>query len=303
MPDSAKIKLVFIAGAVHSGTTLLGSIVGSSAGAVYVGEIKQYARRLNKDRHALRVCTCGSRFESCPFWGDVEDNLPPTKDLNVSPGFSWANLRLMSRLLSPFGWRGRRARQTDYGLLVEAIRNAGARHGEPVDFVVDTSRSIRHLDSAALSENLELYVVQVVRDGTGVVDSIRARGYSAFYGIATWWLVNIFLNLYLERTAPRLLRIQYERLCGQLPTELRRLNEFLGTRLDARNIVDRINEKEHHLMWGNRGMRKTLGSGALTSIRQRTELDHLTAIDRWLTRILVKPFQRFVLERFFVDKK
>jgi hypothetical protein len=302
MREIHKTKVVFVAGAVHSGSTLLGSLIGSAEKAFYAGEIKQYARRLTKDVPNLRQCTCGSSYEECTFWRQVQVRVPADRDLNPRPGFSGRNLKLMLRLLVPFGWRHRSTETTDYGAIVEAIHAVAKQRHPSVEYVVDTSRSIHHLDQAARSDNLDLYVIHIVRDGLSVVNSIKARGYSVFRGIATWWLANAFLDLYLARTGIQRIRVEYRLLCEEPALVLTRLNGWLGTDIHLDGIVERVNETDYHLMSGNRGVRRVLSiSGGFRGIRHQTQLDHLGPFDRLLTQLLLTPFQNIILRHSSIE--
>ena len=71
-------KVCFIAGAGHSGSTLLGFILGSHTDGFYSGEAAK-TRYLNDESRKMikRVCKiCG---ENCPIWGDF--SVDPTVDL------------------------------------------------------------------------------------------------------------------------------------------------------------------------------------------------------------------------------
>ncbi|NEQ24618.1 MAG: sulfotransferase, partial [Microcoleus sp. SIO2G3] len=73
MPISPRLskKACFIAGAGHSGSTLLGFILGSHSQGFYCGEAAK-SRYLQDDSKKLikRVCKlCG---ENCQIWGDFQ---------------------------------------------------------------------------------------------------------------------------------------------------------------------------------------------------------------------------------------
>lgn len=147
-----KIRVVFIAGSSHSGSTMLGLILGAAPGVVYCGEINQYRRAAWRDRPV--ACTCGSEYGACPLWSRVYDDLPHGRDLNPAPGFSITNLRLLLSILVS-GERKRAVRRTtQYGAVIEAIhRHAASESGRPI-WIVDSSKSLNALDALWRSDSL-----------------------------------------------------------------------------------------------------------------------------------------------------
>ncbi|MBD3212696.1 MAG: hypothetical protein GF311_08805 [Candidatus Lokiarchaeota archaeon] len=72
-------KVVFICGAPHSGSTLLGLILGSHTRCFYAGEANKVKFLRKNNEHPDKYCKiCGP---SCEIWGDFVYN----KDLNIYP--------------------------------------------------------------------------------------------------------------------------------------------------------------------------------------------------------------------------
>lgn len=63
-------EVVFMAGAGHSGSTLLGLVLGAHPRAFYAGEANK-SRFLGDEKTALRKRTCKVCGPSCPVWGDL----------------------------------------------------------------------------------------------------------------------------------------------------------------------------------------------------------------------------------------
>lgn len=69
-PNTNALKtVVMIAGAGHSGSTLLGMVLAGLPGAVYIGEGAK-ARYLHDPNKPLRKRACKMCGEDCPFWAD-----------------------------------------------------------------------------------------------------------------------------------------------------------------------------------------------------------------------------------------
>ncbi len=77
MNDRARLSAVMICGAGHSGSTLLGMVLGSHSDAFYMGEGGK-ARYLGDEKKPLRKRVCKICGENCPIWsGFVWDGETP----------------------------------------------------------------------------------------------------------------------------------------------------------------------------------------------------------------------------------
>ena len=64
------VKVLYIAGAPRSGSTVLERLLGEQEGLVPAGELRRiWARGFL----ANQLCSCGAPFRSCPYWGKVVD--------------------------------------------------------------------------------------------------------------------------------------------------------------------------------------------------------------------------------------
>ncbi|ABI66126.1 MULTISPECIES: sulfotransferase family protein [Maricaulis] len=73
MHDRSRLSAVMICGAGHSGSTLLGMILGSHTDAFYMGEGGK-ARYLGDEKKPLRKRVCKICGEDCPVWAGFEWN-------------------------------------------------------------------------------------------------------------------------------------------------------------------------------------------------------------------------------------
>ena len=85
-------RIVFIAGSSFSGSTLMGLMLGSCPQGIYVGELKDYKRRMLVEATGTEAfCSCGGSRATCPFWSAVQGHYGSEVHLNPSPGFSYSN--------------------------------------------------------------------------------------------------------------------------------------------------------------------------------------------------------------------
>lgn len=60
-------KVVYIAGTVHSGTTLLGMSLASKGGAIHFGEVFKLLQK-SLEHNLVQYCTAGVLAKDCEFW-------------------------------------------------------------------------------------------------------------------------------------------------------------------------------------------------------------------------------------------
>ncbi len=281
--DGSGTKVVFIAASSYSGSTLLGLLLGTDPGAAYLGEPDQFRHHRDparRDVEGFRVCTCGQRFEVCSFWSPVLAQNRDEERLDVDPGFSLSNLRLLLRILNPLHPRRKRQRhrRTRYARLLEGAFLAAARNHPGLEFVVDSSKSMKSLD-ALLQSGIDVTVIHLVRDCAEVASSYKSRGHGTLYAITAWALYNVSLVLYARRERLPLLAIDYAGLCHGAQREMDRLNEVLGTELMEAGIAERVRREPYHLLGGNESVRMAMGE--FPGLSYRDHRDRLGRFERF----------------------
>lgn len=282
-----RVRVVYIAGSSHSGSTLLGLILGAAPEVLYCGEINQYRRAAWRDRPV--ACTCGSEYGECPLWSRVYADLPHGRDLNPAPGFSLANVRLLLSTLVSGGPKG----ATEYGEVVEAIRRHAVRGTDESLRIVDSSKSLIGLDALRRSANVDLRVIHLVRDGRGVAASYRKRGRSPLAGMAAWMLLNTALLLYIRRYGLTCLRVDYRFLCENGEATVAEIHRFLRLEGAVVDVLPPVRAGFYHLMRGNREVRKLAsGEREFEGLRYHGEKFGLSAVQRIVARLTIDPLYR-----------
>lgn len=65
------LKVVFIAGLIHSGSTFFERLLASQPGLVGLGELQQAVTQSLSGARFKRGCSCGAPVADCPLWGPV----------------------------------------------------------------------------------------------------------------------------------------------------------------------------------------------------------------------------------------
>lgn len=277
-PVRASPKVIYIMGAGHSGSTILGVTLGNCEGMFFAGELDKYLSRSG-------VPVVGG-LERTRFWGRVRERVPQAGELYGNQAH-----RLLERsaaAINPSGARARRrlgARYRDVtGALIGAIAStAGATH------VIDTSHFPLRARELQRTDDVALYLVFLVRDPQAVVTSttrlVRSRGAARRVGSilkvnAELWLTYALSLLVFRRQPPeRRVFIRYEDFIAEPESVLRRILERGGSTaglpdLDALQTglafhANRLIESDVVALKRGGSATSARGSSTLTTILQR----------------------------------
>jgi hypothetical protein len=203
----ARLRVLYVAGLAHCGSTLVSRVLGEVDGLFAAGEIYALGERTaNGD-----VCGCGATLATCSFWRSVRRAAFAEDDTfaQVRTERRWVRGRTLPALSL-----GRdRARLTRYRAeLVELYRAVAAVSGSSV--VVDSSKSPTYAYILAGAPEIELCVVHLIRDPRATsyswsVDPHFHRTRGPAFG-ARWALWNLEIETVLRRRARRYLRVRLE---------------------------------------------------------------------------------------------
>ncbi len=249
-PAPGTRRLVFVAGAARSGTTLLGEMLGAQPRVLNLGEFALFWR----DADRGNACACGEAIPTCPLWGAALQELARTTGVQQSDYAGLASTRArLSRTTRPFrltrmiadpsGWSAAETRLVGAtsALLDIALVLAAA------DVAVDTSKVLPALRFHRLTPDRRVDVVHLVRDPRAVAAStVRSRdvvrgnadslppGGSLGTAVYRWVWVNASLAPTTWRG--RGVRLRYEPLVERPESELSRLCAALGVTFDPTTV-------------------------------------------------------------------
>ena len=238
------MTLVQVLSSPHSGSTILGVILGASPDIFYAGEMDRVP--LPVWRSGL-VCSCGEPTAACPFWGSVRARFETAHD---TPQLEKSQKRFepwdsLARTVAATVLHGRalRSHARETAALVQLVSEIAGKR-----IVVDSSKLAgRALAYAvARSEGLDVRYLHVVRDGRAVIASRKARlsrwpvkGVNpesvrfARRASVRWVIANLAFSLLFSWRRGRYLRIRHEDFVRDPEGTLLRLEGFLGVSLAA----------------------------------------------------------------------
>lgn len=238
-PSSDRLRVLYIAGAGRSGSTILERVLGNSPHSFSVGELRYYWEYIGSTDH---LCGCGESLGGCRFWqgvvraGGLADDVVTrlahvarTLDRTRNVPFLAAGFPLARQFPQEFLDRTRR--------LYQAIRDIA-----PGKILVDSSKTPSHLHLLLRIPMIEVRVIHLVRDPRAYVYSEswrrkraprangRARTMRALpleAAVGAWVVENTFSASW-GRKAEAYSVLQYERFAADPGPSLDRVLHDLG---------------------------------------------------------------------------
>lgn len=256
------VRVVYIAGYGHSGSTLLNILLGQHPDLMGAGELF----RLPAAWAAEEFCSCGEPLTRCPVWREIVHRWRRSTD--DEPVSTYGRLQTSFEGWLPRGRAGDSSAWRAYAeqtvSLFQAIRDVTGR-----DVIVDSSKLPARARALARMPGIDLRILHLVRDGRGVAWSLRRRlARDPRAGIQTekqarsvlrTGIVWMATNLATEHVARRLpvgqaLRLGYEELVGDTDAVLARIGTTVEVDLArvAEALAARAPLEVGHVMAGNR---------------------------------------------------
>lgn len=229
------MKVVYILGLEHSGTTLLSQLIGSVRNTLALGEVEQYFSDSHMEFYhdkwghypdAYR-CSCGENLSSCKFWGEFQRDKYANQDERYTALSNYIKATFKKSLV-----------------------------------VVDSSKSLNGLDkwqgqvdSGAITCR-EIKVVLAVKDVRGFVASMKRKSAKKGFGLKDvyhafnyWFGVNLKLKRALSQFDFETQVCLYEHVCKDSLGVTRKILRDISSEVFSEVRVDHRNS---HIAIGNK---------------------------------------------------
>jgi hypothetical protein len=292
------VKVVKLTGLGRSGSTILDVVLGTHPQIESVGEVgnivrngwisRESLRGIPKEKLRVPICTCGKRLdvlyvdtpdEACPFWSSVRREWVERTDRDSIESYPklqndfelkkrWPRLLYEKRRPSaPFRSYARLTRT-----FFESIR---AVSGKPI--IVDSSKSPARALAFGMIPGIDLYVVHFVRDGRGVITSLRKtfkkdlqagimwdhKGHPMWKTVVRWTVLNLASEWVCTQLGPkRTMRLRYEDFVADPKAALERIGSLIG--LDLKDVAIAASSGKPMQAGHNIGGNRTKKSGTIT---------------------------------------
>lgn len=273
--DRNKITVLNIVGWGRSGSTILGNVLGEVENCFFGGEIRNI---WNKVLIENRQCSCGKPIKDCSLWVKVFDNA--FGGLNVVNPHemrkcirSYTRTRHIPLLFMPYAKEYFRKRLRLY---IENLSKlyGGIQNVTGSKIIIDSSKSTSYSFVLSLLENIDLYIVHLIRDPRGVAfsrlknkfhqndsngKSIEMKRISPISNSIMWDVRNIASEMLWKNYSRKYLRIRYEDFACKPKSIVKEILYFIGMKdLKLPFVSDNeVNLKTNHAVWGNPSRFKT----------------------------------------------
>jgi hypothetical protein len=281
------VRVLYIAGLAHSGSTVLARVLGEVEGLFAAGEVYALSERIaNGDR-----CGCGELLGDCPFWTAVLRKAFPDGDAvpRLRTERRWIKGRTLPPLVLGRDRERLRVYRHDLKMLYRAIASESG-----AGVVVDSSKSPTYAYILDSVPGVELSVIHLLRDprATSYSWSIdphyhRTRG-PAFGARWTFW--NLELEALAARRPRRFVRLRLEDFVQEPVAETRRVLRLVGADGAELPFVDErsVRLPGHHMVEGHASRFDT---GVVPIRASTTWRERLSKRREVTTSLLASPLQ------------
>lgn len=235
-----KIRVIFILGTGHCGSTLLDLLLGSHSKMFGVGEIERMEQ--------TSKCTCGFAPNQCDFWSDLyrEPFLRNLRLFRKPLDFIIGNNHYLTRR-GKHSWKPLKDRSQFLEDNLHFYRKILHKSGKEV--IIDSSKNIDRAELLATDESMDVYLVHIVRDGRAVTWSYMKKYHKALFYAYSWLTYYIKMALLKKRIRTGYIRVDYEDLVKEPVFELKRILNNMGYAFEPGMMQFRSNN--NHQIGGN----------------------------------------------------
>jgi len=246
-----KIKLIYIVGSGHSGSTLIERILGSSKNAISVGELKalrfyivkkDFKKNVNKDEF---LCTCGEELVGCKFWSKIISSVDPKNLIPYRSG-------KFEKLGESYFPKEKREAFDDIKVYENIISQA-RKQKKDATTIIESSKDLGRLIHLRSLEGLDLYAIHLVRDGRAVINSHRRRKVFWLRAYLDWVLENHLISKFLKRLdESKRMRVSYDLFAQNPEKYLEEIKKKFELDINIDSYIGDVNDEEIHTFSGNR---------------------------------------------------
>ena len=218
------MKIIYIAGTSHSGSTLLDLMLNAHSDIISGGELAMLERQLQPRplKRKFVPCTCGARsLLECEFWSAV------SRHAEASIGKSIRQLDLKS--------------PGDFAKHNQALYKAMADVSGS-NFIVDSSKLPKRL-SQLIKLDLDIYLIHLIRDPKGQIHSVQRKHGGLMRHILRYQIVHEQIKR-MRKAVPDSV-VHYEELVRNPERTLTKLMHHIGLPFEARQLQWSDAEKHH----------------------------------------------------------
>jgi hypothetical protein len=264
--------VLFIGGEGRSGSTLLSALIGQHQGFFSVGELHGIWQAVRTNE----LCSCGNAFRDCGFWSAVGTEAYGGWDEIDLPKMLWLDRyftrhRHAYRVIAPSLPTPHRTALAEYVRVLASLYRA-IRATSTCDVIVDSSKDPPYAFLLRHCKELDIRLVQLVRDSRGVAYSWGKRDVQRpeyvhhptlagtfmktrppWRAAVEWVSKNLLLEFMGKTGTPRML-VRYESLTSAPELTVHSILAYAAQPLGRSTLVGerRDSTEPQHMLGGNR---------------------------------------------------
>jgi hypothetical protein len=306
--SGADLRVLYVLGIYHSGTTLLGNLAGQLDGYFSVGELRSFWRKATLPKAR---CGCGTPLSECAVWSPIlmsvlgkgEEREALARDMwqcqreAVHEAHTWLRVPGLLRQRGKELPAGSPLARYAEGL--ERLYRAIAEH-TGAEVIVDSSKEPTDAALLLLMPGVQTTFVHIIRDPRGMVNSIlrfredgqpvvERRLSQSAYAALSWSLGNLAATAVRRSAGPqRSTLLRYEDFIGQPGETIEALATMAGrpTRLAAPAEPGTVTMNQVHTVGGNNNRFRT---GAIRLSEDTTWRSQLHPLNRAAVTAVCAP--------------
>jgi hypothetical protein len=252
-----KIKLLYIVGSGHCGSTLLDLIIGSAPEVFSTGELGFYniykENKIYNKENPEYICTCGKDFNKCEIWGEVNKN----SNVKIKKIFSLLeSFKIILFTLFPFLPFKKSDYTDDTDKLLKKLKKV--IKDEDIIYFLDSSKDPRRLFYLLNNPKIKVYPIHLIREAGGVAYSYNKKSRTKaglkrknFYiSLLKWLGINLVTKKMLKNN-PNKIVIKYKDFCENPTKHIKLVNKKLNINIKTENFLREVNKITYHNIDGN----------------------------------------------------
>jgi hypothetical protein len=239
-----KPKIIVFASTPYTGSTFLSILMGAHSEISTISELTGLNPTVDSGKY---MCSCGSRLVDCQFFDDIAKRVRARGsrfeyedlDTRFHAGSNRVIRNLLYRSLFFSSLEGVRDRVLNFLPAYRAKIKYWLRQNEDIiNAVLEMTETVAFLDASkdrcrikylSQLENHELYVVHLLRDPRGYVNSARKnKGKSVLRASLEWKFQHRDIERICLVSAAKAIVVRYEDICNNTDFELNRIFQFCG---------------------------------------------------------------------------
>jgi hypothetical protein len=289
MREKEKIKVIYIAGLGRSDSTLLERIIGGADNVWPLGEIRSlkdyvYKNDPQKPDKKNFFDESGQPLERSTFWKPIVEEIKQ-KNLKIFDKHHKSGFEKLIKI------SGKEKNKKDEGEVMNLIlKRAKEMESEKLEYLLDASKLISRLLYLNNQRNIDLYVIHLVRDGRGTINSFKKVGVAWYRILGRWIKNNFFISVFIKRKIDKnkFFHLSYDHFTQTPEKYLELINKKFGTNIDLDNYLKKVKEKQTYSISGN-----SMRSKPLTEIKNDQQWkEKMPAWKKILLTVITYPFNK-----------